>query len=78
MTMKLVKATKNYSIYKRGDGRFAVTDGRKQPINGEAKAKILLEEALIKLPTPAKPAAEASVEQAPAAASDAEPSSESE
>lgn len=76
--MKLVKATKNYSIYKRGDGRFAVTDARKQPINGEAKAKILLEEALIKLPTPATSAAAASGDQEPAATSDAEPSTESE
>ena len=60
--MKLVKKTAQYSIYQRGDARYAVKDARKQPINGEEKARILVVEDLVKLTLPAKPA----VEEAPA------------
>lgn len=77
MNMKLVKTTKQYSIYKRGDARYAVKDARKHPINGEAKAKILLEENLVTAVLPKKPAVEAAGEQEPAAAVDAEPSAQS-
>lgn len=54
MTMKLVKKTAQYSIYKRGDERFAVKDANRQPINGEAKARILIDEELVKVLVPAK------------------------
>jgi hypothetical protein len=58
MPMKLVKQTAQYSIYQRGDNRFAVKDARKKAINGDAKARILVEEELVKVAIPAKVAAE--------------------
>lgn len=58
MPMKLVKQTAQYSIYQRGDNRFAVKDTRKKAINGDAKARILVEEELVKVAIPAKVAAE--------------------
>ncbi len=65
--MKLVKKTKQYSIYQRGDKRYAIKDARNKPVNGAEKASILLAEELIKATLPAKPAvAEASVVEAPA------------
>ncbi len=68
--MKVVKKTAEYTITQRRDGRYAVVDGYKKPVNGEEKAKILLTEELIKLTAPAKveePAAEeAPAEEAPA------------
>jgi hypothetical protein len=83
MAMKLVKKTAEYSIYKRGDERYAVKDANKKAVNGEEKARILLAEDLIKVTLPAKPVveeeaaveapveetalAEAVVEEAPAA-----------
>lgn len=55
MTMKLIKKTDEYSIYQRGDDRYAVKDAAKQPVNGDDKVRILLAEGLI---TVAEPAAE--------------------
>ncbi len=60
--MKLVKKTAQYSIYQRGDDRYAVKDARKKPVNGEEKTRILVAEDLVKITLPAKPA----VEEAPA------------
>jgi len=60
--MKLVKKTEQYSIYKRGDDRYAVKDANKKPVNGEEKARILVAEDLVKVIRPAQPA----VEEAPA------------
>ncbi len=60
--MKLVKKTEQYSIYQRGDERYAVKDANKKPVNGEEKARILVAEDLVKVVLPAKPA----VEEAPA------------
>ena len=48
MAMKLVKKTTDYSIYARGDSRYAVKDGNRQPVNGE--------EGLIKVTEPRAPA----------------------
>jgi hypothetical protein len=62
MPMKLVKKTEQYSIYKRGDDRYAVKDANKKPVNGEEKARILVTEDLVKVTRPAKPA----LEEAPA------------
>lgn len=56
--MKLVKKTAQYSIYRRGDDRYAVQDARKKPINGEEKARILVAEDLVKIILPAKPTVE--------------------
>lgn len=79
MAMKLVKKTDEYTIYLRGDERYAVKGADKQPINGDEKARILVAEDLIKVTLPAEPApeeeaaeetaeAEASAEEAPAEA----------
>ncbi len=59
MAMKLVKKTDEYSIYLRGDERYAVKGADKQPINGDEKARILVAEDLIKVTLPAEPAPEA-------------------
>ncbi len=58
MAMKLVKKTDEYSIYQRGDDRYAVKGADKKPINGDEKARILLAEELIKVTLPAEPAPE--------------------
>jgi hypothetical protein len=55
MAMKLVKKTDEYSIYQRGDGRYAVKDSNKRPVNGDEKVRILLAEDLIKVTAPAAP-----------------------
>ena len=62
--MKVVKKTKEYSVYQKGSGRFAVKDADKKWVNGDAKVAILLAEGLVKaFQAPAAPA----VEEAPAA-----------
>ena len=58
MAMKLVKKTDEYSIYQRGDNRYAVKGADKKPVNGAEKARILVEEELIKVTLPAEPVAE--------------------
>ena len=72
MAMKLVKKTDEYSIYQRGDNRYAVRDANKQPVNGDDKARILVQEDLIKaaLP-PEQPAEEPEAEAGPAAETEA-------
>jgi hypothetical protein len=66
MSMKLVKKTSEYSIFLRGDERYAVKDADRQPVNGEEKVRILLAEGLIKVAEPSAPsepeAAEAEAE----------------
>ncbi|WP_414982114.1 hypothetical protein [Congregibacter sp.] len=76
--MKLVKKTDDYSIFQRGDERYAVKDAAKKAVNGEEKVRILLEEGLITVTEAA--AVEAVVEEAPAeeAAADEAPAEESE
>jgi hypothetical protein len=69
MTMKLIKKTDDYSIFQRGDERYAVKDAAKNAVNGEDKVKILLAEGLIKVTepaTPAEPEAEEATEEASA------------
>jgi hypothetical protein len=58
MAMQLVKKTAEYSIYKRGDERYAVKDANKKAVNGEEKARILLAEDLIKVTLSAMPVVE--------------------
>lgn len=70
MSMKLVKKTAEYSIYQRGDERYAVKNAARQPVNGEEKVKILLAEGLIKVTEPSAPEPEA-LEEAPAESEDA-------
>ena len=63
MTMKLIKKTDEYSIFQRGDERYAVKDAAKKPVNGEEKVKVLLAEGLIKVTEPAAPAEPEAVEE---------------
>ena len=58
MSMKLIKKSGEYSIYQRGDDRYAVKDADKKPVNGEEKVRILLAEGLIKVAEPSAPAEE--------------------
>lgn len=59
--MKKVKQTAEYSVYQRGDNRYAVKDQNKRPVNGEKKVEILQAEGYLKKPEPkpAEPEAEA-------------------
>ncbi|CAA0123378.1 Uncharacterised protein [Halioglobus japonicus] len=67
MGMKLVKKTAEYSIYQRGDERYAVKDANKKAVNGDEKVRILVEEELLKASVPAKPAVEEAAAEEPAA-----------
>lgn len=61
--MTIVKKTAEFSVYKRRDGRYAVKNGKGQPINGEEKVAILQAEGLLKAPEP-KPEPVAEVAEA--------------
>ena len=66
--MKLVKVVKEYKIFERRDGRFAVKTRKGQPVNAEDKTAILVAEGLVTAPEP-KPEPEPeieAVEEAPA------------
>ena len=79
MAMKLVKKTAEYTIYKRGDERYAVKDASKKAVNGDEKTRILVAEDLVKAMIPAAPAVEeAPEEEAAAPAEDAAPAAEEE
>ncbi len=71
--MKVVERTDEYTIMQRRDGRYAVKDADKKPVNGDAKVEILTKHDLIKAPPP--PAPEPAPEEAAAdeAAGDAAP-----
>jgi RNA binding exosome subunit len=77
MAMKLVKKTDEYSIYLRGDKRYAVEDAAKKPVNGDDKVRILAAEGLLKVAAPAK-VEEPAAEDAPAEDAPAEESAEAE
>jgi ethanolamine ammonia-lyase small subunit len=55
MAMKLVKKTDEYSIFQRGDKRYAVQDANKKAVNGDEKVAILVEEGLITAAVAAAP-----------------------
>lgn len=77
--MKVVVKNDEYTIYERRDGRYAVENAAKQPVNGDEKVAILLANELVKVTLPAAPAeepAEEVVEEATAEAAD-EPAEES-
>ena len=50
--MKKVRQTGDYSIYQKRSGRYAIQDKAKKWVNGEEKAKTLLEAGLIKVSEP--------------------------
>ena len=82
--MKVVKKTKDYIIYQKSSGRYAIKNADKNWVNADEKIKILLAEKLIKTvapapapkkteETPAAPVEEATVaEEAPAEEAPAE------
>ena len=51
--MKVVKRTKEYTVYQKSSGRYAVKDADKNWVNADAKITILLAEGLIKTAVPA-------------------------
>lgn len=59
--MKAIKKTPEYTIYKKGSGRHAVKNAKKELVHGEEKTRILLAEGLIKR-AEAQPKAEAPAE----------------
>ena len=61
MSKKAKEENKGYSIEKKRNGRYSVTDASGKYINGDAKTEILLKEGVIKpmpkkAPAPEKPA----------------------
>ncbi|MDB4077675.1 hypothetical protein N9537_07505 [Porticoccaceae bacterium] len=73
--MKVIKKTKEYTVYQKGSGRYAVKNAHKNWVNADEKIAILLAEGLIKAVAPAPAVEEAPVveeaapvvEEAPAA-----------
>ena len=64
--MEQIKKSDKHLIFKKGSGRYAVKDSKtKQWINGDAKADILVAEALITRSQP-KPAAPETSAETPA------------
>jgi len=53
--MKLIKKTATHRIFQRKDGRHAVRDLQRKPVNGEEKVAILVAEGLISLTQPREP-----------------------
>jgi len=60
--MQQVKKTKDYTIFQKHSGRYAVRGNDKQWIHGDEKARILLDESLIPAPLTKAPAPEAPAE----------------
>ena len=58
MSMKVVKKTDEYTIYLRGDERYAVKNAARKPVNGDDKVRILVQEGLLSVAAPAAPVAE--------------------
>ncbi len=48
--MDLIKKTKDYAIFRKANGRYAVKDAKRRWINAEAKVEILRAEGLIGAP----------------------------
>jgi hypothetical protein len=60
--MELVKKVGETTIYKKKSGRFGVQNKKNKWINGDEKAKILVDAGLIKVSVKAKAPAEAPAE----------------
>ena len=69
--MKVVVKNDEYTIYQRRDGRYAVENAAKQPVNGDEKVAILLANELVKVTLPAAPAEEPAEEVVEEAAEEA-------
>ncbi len=74
--MEVVKESKDYKVFKKRSGRYAVKDAAGKWVNGVDKIKLLVKEGLIKAAIPKKepdpPAEEAPAEAAPAEEAPAE------
>lgn len=71
--METVKATKEFKIFKKRNGRYSVKNDKGKWINGEEKVKILSAEGLIKVSIPKKveePPAEEAPDEAAAEATE--------
>lgn len=72
--METVKATKEFKIVKKRNGRYGIKNPKGQWVNGEEKVKILTNEELIKVsvakkveePAPEAAETETTTEEAPA------------
>ncbi len=63
--MEVIKETKDYTIYQKRSKRYAVKDGNRAWLSGDAKVKVLLSEKLLDVPAPkAKEEAPAAEESA--------------
>lgn len=66
--METVKATKEFKIFKKRNGRYAVKNQKGQWMNGDDKVKVLTTEGLIKVSAPKKkeePPVEEATSEAP-------------
>lgn len=68
--MKEVQTAGEYTIYQKKSGRYAVKGADKKYVNGDDKAKILLDAGLVEITLP-KPVEEPAEETVEAAAEDA-------
>ncbi|MGB2287890.1 MAG: hypothetical protein ACPH3D_06350, partial [Porticoccaceae bacterium] len=50
--MKVIKRTKEYIVYQKASGRYAVKDANKNWVNADEKVRILVTEGLIKAAMP--------------------------
>jgi len=76
--MKVVKRTADYTVYQKRSERYAVQGPDKAWINGDDKAKILLDEGLIKVVLPKPPEPEPEAAEEPAVDASAEESTDGE
>jgi hypothetical protein len=60
-----VKETKEFKIFKKGSGRYCVTDAKNKWINGDKKVEILTQAGLLKTPPKKKAAPAPAAEEAP-------------
>ena len=50
--MKVIKKTKEYTVYQKGSGRFAVKNSEHNWVNGDDKVAILQAHGLVKTAAP--------------------------
>lgn len=65
--MEKVKTTKEYTIFKKRNGKYAILNNEKKYIHGQDKIQILLKEKLLELCAPKAKEADAPAAEAPAA-----------
>jgi len=73
--MEVLKETKEYTVYKKRSGRFAVKAADGKMLNGAEKVKVLQKEGVIKV-LKSKPKEEAPAEEETAAPAEETPAAE--